>query len=129
MHFFLDIQQECMYTLCMRINKTRSKKMELPESVSVLERMRQSRLDKLHRIGPVLAGSLMKRKDQTGYYLTDKVRGKTRTTYVSEEMYAEAKQWNANHKEAKQLLDELSEIQRVLLREEGKAKREPGKDT
>jgi len=88
--------------------------------------MQKNRLARLHRIGPVMAGSLMKRKDQTGYYLTDKMGGKTRTSYVSDEMYEEAKQWNTNYKEAKQLLKELSEIQRVLLREEGKSKRQGG---
>lgn len=113
----------------MRSRKDITPKLELPESVSVLKKMRQHRLDKLRRIGPVMAGSLVKRKDQKGYYLTDKVRGKTRTTYVSDGMYVEAKQWNANHKEAKQLLDELSEIQRALLREEAKSRRQADKDT
>jgi hypothetical protein len=97
--------------------------MELPEGKGRLERMRDARLSKLRQIGPVLAGSLSKRKDQSGYYLTDKVSGKTRTMHVSEQMYEAAQEWNDNHKKAKELLEELSEIQRALIRAEGRDRR------
>jgi hypothetical protein len=36
------------------------------------------------------------------------------------------REWNENHKEAKQLLEELSEIQRALFRAEVKGRREAG---
>jgi len=72
-------------------------------------------LEKLQGMGAVLAGSLVKNKG-TGYVLTDKVRGKTRTMYISEQMYEQAKEWNEHHREAKKLLQDLSEIQRELIR-------------
>ena len=97
--------------------------MELPEGKGRLERMRDGRLAKLREIGPVLAGSLSKRKDQRGYYLTDKVAGKTRTVHVSEQIYESAREWNENHKKAKRLLEELSEIQRALIRVEQRQSR------
>ena len=95
--------------------------MDLPEGKGRLERMREARLAKLREMGAVLAGSLSKRKDQSGYYLTDKVGGKTRTMHVSERMYPSVMEWNENHKRAKELLEELSEIQRALLRAEMQA--------
>jgi len=97
--------------------------MDLPEGRGQLLRMQEARLQKLREIGPVLAGSMAKRKNQAGYYLTDKVEGKTRTMHVSERAYEDARRWNENHKEAKRLLDELSEIQRALIKAEAKEAR------
>jgi hypothetical protein len=87
----------------------------LPITYTALLRMRDSILEKNRVMGPVLAGSLVKNKG-TGYVLTDKVRGKTRTMYIAEQMYEQAKVWNERHREAKRLLQELSEIQRELIR-------------
>lgn len=87
----------------------------MPTTYSALLKMRDSILEKERGMGPVLAGSLVKNKG-TGYVLTDKIRGKTRTMYISEQMYEQAKVWNENHREAKKLLQELSEIQRELIR-------------
>lgn len=92
--------------------------MDLPKTKGVLRRMRDARLRKLHDIGPCLAGSLVKFPNHNSLYLTDKLQGKTRTIYIPLDRLEEVKVWNANHKKAKQLLDELSQIQRALLVEE-----------
>jgi hypothetical protein len=91
---------------------------ELPASTSVLRKMKEMRLSKLRKIDAVLAGTLVKRKNQGGYNITDKVNGKTRTVHISEGTYERAKAWNENHREAKRLLQELSEIQRGLMKAE-----------
>lgn len=97
--------------------------MELTDNQARLIQMRETRQKRLRELGPVMAGSLVRRKDQSGYYLTDKVHGKTRTAHVSEQMYEQAKEWNSNHREAKLLLEELSEIQRALLKIESRMTR------
>jgi hypothetical protein len=97
--------------------------MKLPRSRSLLRRMRDARLRRLGRLGPMLGGSLVKMPKHTSLYLTDKHRGKTRTMYIPLAWLEEAKQWNATFKKAKKLLGELSEIQRKLLREEIAARR------
>jgi len=100
--------------------------MELPDSPRILERMRDHRLEKLHQIGPVLGGSLVRFAKHNSLYLTDKVKGKTRTLYIPLDRLEEVKAWNANHKEAKRLLTELSKIQRALLRAESGRDRPSG---
>ncbi len=97
--------------------------MRLPKSPTLLRRMRQARLRRLRAVGFVLAGSLVRFPGHTSLYLTDKVRGKTRTLYIPLNRLDEVKQWNANYKLAKKLLAELSEIQRRLLVAEIAARR------
>jgi len=92
--------------------------MRLPRSCSLLRRMRDARLRRLGRLGPMLGGSLVKMPRHSSLYLTDTHRGKTRTMYIPLARLEEVKQWNATFKEAKTLLRELSQIQRTLLREE-----------
>ena len=89
--------------------------MDIQGTPSQLRRTRNARLKELGRIGPVLAGSLVEFPKHSSLYLTDKVAGKTRTLYVPLDRLEEVKVWNANHKKAKQLLEELSELQRRLL--------------
>lgn len=90
----------------------------------VLLRMRDERLAKLGRLGPMVAGSVVKAKDKRAWYLTDKVNQKTRTVCLTEELYEEALNWNAAHREAKRLLQELSDIQRALIALKLQAERE-----
>ena len=92
--------------------------MRLPKSLSLLRRMRDARLRELGRQGPMLAGSLVVLPRHSSRYLTDKVAGKTRTLYVPLKRLTEVTVWNQHHKKARQLLTELSEIQRAILRTE-----------
>ena len=97
--------------------------MRLPKSPTILKRMRQGRLGRLRALGFLLAGSLVAMPRHHSLYLTDKVRGKTRTLYIPLDRLDEVKRWNAEHREGRRLLAELSEIQRALLREEIRASR------
>jgi len=89
--------------------------MRLSSSPTILKQMRQARLRRLRRLGFVLAGSLVSQPKHTSRYLTDPVRGKTRTLYIPLDRLDEVKTWNAEYREGKRLLRELSAIQRALL--------------
>jgi len=92
--------------------------MRLPQSPSILRRMRDARLRQLQALGPMLGGSLVRFPHHSSLYLTDKYRGKTRTLYIPPHRLQEVQQWHASFVAAKKLLAELSEIQRKLLRVE-----------
>ena len=57
------------------------------------------------------------------YYLTDKVKNKTRTECVPAELVEQCREWNENYKRAKALLEELDAIQRAILQGEIEASR------
>ena len=97
--------------------------MKLPRARGVLRKMSQSRLRRLRTLGPFLAGSLVSLPKHNSRYLTDKVGQTTRTLYIPLARLREVKRWNADFKKARQLLRELSEIQRSLLRAEIEAAR------
>lgn len=97
--------------------------MRLPKSPTVLRHLRRARLRRLRNIGFVLGGSLVHFPGHTSRYLTDKVGGKTRTLYIPLSRLEEVKEWNQNHKVAKRLIAELSEIQRKLFLAEIRARR------
>ncbi len=92
--------------------------------------MVDARLKKLGKIGPFIAGSLYIKARACGYknckctkgflhesyYLTDKVNGKTRTVYIPREMEEEVKQWAAEYQRIKKIIEEVSNLQRVIIR-------------
>ena len=92
--------------------------MRIPKSQSLLRRMRDARLRELGRLGPMLGGSLVAFPGHSSRYLTDKVAGKTRTLYVPLGRLKEVKEWNQSWRKARQLLGELSRLQRAILRQE-----------
>jgi hypothetical protein len=96
---------------------------KLPKARGVLRRMSQARLRRLRRIGPCLAGSLVRQPGHRSRYLTDKVRGKTRTLYIPLDLLDEVRRWNDHFKEARKLLQELTAVQRALLVAEIEARR------
>lgn len=89
--------------------------MNLPKSLALLKRMRGTRLRALRGSGFVIAGSLVSFPAHRSMYLTDKVKGKTRTLYIPLDRLEEVRQWNENHKRARRLISELSKIQRAIL--------------
>jgi len=92
--------------------------------------MRDARVRKLTQIGPVLAGSLVQiakhcgrpgcrchsGHKHVGWYLTRSVAGKTQTTYVPQELWEEVHGWIQAHRRLKQLVSEISELNRALIR-------------
>ena len=92
--------------------------MRIPKSMSLLRRMRDARLRQLGRLGPMLGGSLVVFPGHSSRYLTDKAAGKTRTLYVPLGRLKEVERWNKNWQAARQLTQELSQLQRAILRKE-----------
>ena len=92
--------------------------MRIPKSLSLLRRMRDARLRQLGRLGPMIGGSLVVFPGHRSRYLTDKVAGKTRTRYIPLGRLKEVERWNRSWRKARQLLRELSELQRAILRAE-----------
>jgi len=104
--------------------------MKVPKHPTLIRRMRDARVKKLARVGPLLAGSLVqiakhcgragchcqKGEKHVGWYLTRSVKGKTQTTYVPLGMLEEVQGWIQEHRHLKKLIAEISELNRALIR-------------
>lgn len=104
--------------------------MNVPEHPTLIRRMRDARVKKLARLGPVLAGSLVRipkhcgrpgcrcqrGEKHVGWYLTRSIKGKTQTTYVPLEMLEEVQGWIREHHRLKELIAEISALNRALIR-------------
>ena len=104
--------------------------MKIPEHPTLIRRLRDARVAKLVARVPVLSGSLVriakhygrvgyhcqKSKKHVNWYLTRPVHGKTQTTYVPQELVAEVQGWIAEQRRIKQLVAEISELNRALIR-------------
>lgn len=103
-------------------------------------RQRQARLKEIQNIGPFIAGSMVKIAHTCGnsnckcargekhvnYYLTYKEKRKTRTKYIPVAMEEEVKKWTEEYKRLKKLIEEVSELQKKIIKRYGvekKAKR------
>ena len=92
--------------------------------------MRDARVRRLARIGPVMAGSLVQiakhcgrqgchcqsGQKHVGWYLTRSVAGKTQTTYVPQELRKDVQGWIEAYRRLKQLIAEISDLNRALIR-------------
>ena len=116
--------------------------MRVPEHPTLIRRMRDARVKKLAQAGPLMAGSLVRiakhcgragchcqtGQKHVGWYLTRSVNGKTQTTYVPQEMREEVHGWIQEHRRVKQLIQEISELNRALIRTQvGERKRRAGR--
>ena len=96
--------------------------MRIPEHPTLIQRMLEARLKKVATTRPALAASLVTIAKHcgrpgchcltgglkhTGHYLTCKIDGKTRTTYVPQDLLPEVRSWIDNHRRLKQLLHEI----------------------
>src|SRR5947199_6335527 len=105
--------------------------MRVPEHPTLIRRMLDSRLAKLGTAKPVLAASLAQITKHCGraachcrqggprhaaWHLTFKVKGKTRTVYVPNDLLDEVRAWLAEHKRLKALLQEAHELTVALVR-------------
>lgn len=104
--------------------------MKIPAHPTLIRRLRDARVAKLVAQVPVLAGSLVciakhcgragchcqTAEKHVGWYLTRPVHGKTQTTYVPQELVREVQGWIAEHRRLKQLVAEISELNRALIR-------------
>lgn len=83
-------------------------------------RARQATLRQIAQLGPFLEGSLSPFPrpgcTQSGWHLTFKQRGRTRTLYVPMELVAEVKQWTLNYRHLKRLIRQVTRHSRALIR-------------
>ena len=106
-------------------------------STGVLESRRDARIRELASVGPLLQGSLTKIRVSCGnlncrcargekhhsHILTKKVRGKTKSLYVPVDMVEEVRGWIEEHRRAKRLLKEISELNEKIIRAHVSTKR------
>jgi hypothetical protein len=106
--------------------------MHIPEHPTLIRRMLDSRLKKLHTSSPVLAASLSAYAHRcgraacrchhggpwhTGQHLTfNGPNNKTRSVYVPKDLLPEVQAWIAEHKRLKQLLQEIHLLSVALVR-------------
>jgi hypothetical protein len=104
--------------------------MRIPTHPTHIRRMRDARVRQLAQIGPVLAGSLVQiakhcgrpgcrcqsGHKHVGWYLTRSVAGKTQTTYVPQDLRKEVHGWIQAYRRLKELIAEISELNRALIR-------------
>lgn len=64
----------------------------------------------------VLMGSVVKSPTQSGFYLTDKLEGKTVTRYLRKSIRKEAQQMTQNHRKVRALLRQLSAVNFEILK-------------
>jgi hypothetical protein len=64
----------------------------------------------------LLMGSVVKSPTQSGYYLTDKVEGKTVTRYLRKSIRREAQQMTKNHRRIRGLLRQISAVNFEILK-------------
>jgi hypothetical protein len=114
--------------------------MRFQRNVKFYTMQRDARLKDINNIGPFIAGSMVKIAHTCGnpnckcargdkhenYYLTWKVKQKTRTKYIPVDMEGEVRNWTEQYKRLKKLIAEVTELQRKIIKQHGvekKAKR------
>ena len=111
--------------------------MNVPKHPTLIRRMRDARVKKLAHIGPLMAGSLVRiakhcgrpgchcqtGEKHLGWYLTRRHQGRTQTTYVPVDMVEEVRSWIEAHRKLKQLISEISDLNRALVRTHVAAKK------
>ena len=110
--------------------------MKTPSHPTLIRRFRDARVKRLAASGPLLAGSLVRiakhcgregcrcqpverggrGQKHVGWYLTRYHAGKTQTTYVPVDMVKEVRAWVKEHRRVRQLVQEISELNRTLIR-------------
>ena len=104
--------------------------MKIPRQAALARRRRDARVKQLARAGPLLAGSLVRiakhcgragcrcqrGEKRVGWYLTRYHAGKTRTTHVPVDLVEEVRAWVKEHRRVRRLAQEISELNRALIR-------------
>ena len=105
--------------------------------MSRFETRRDAKLKKLGKLGPMVAASLCRRMVTCGnprckcargekhesWCLTYKVRGKTKTVHVPRDMVEEVEKWVKEHRRAKEILSEISDLGVRIIKHHVPAKR------
>ncbi len=98
---------------------------------SQLQAKRRSLLHQIHNLGPWIEGTLVITARKCGkdncachrqgpkhpvLFVTWKEAGKTVSLYIPRQLEAEVKQWTENYKRLKELIRQVSEVQRQMVR-------------
>ena len=98
--------------------------MKIPKHPTLIRRHLDARLKEFKADGPFVAASLVAFRRKCGqpgchcqsgeghlaHHLTYKVKGKTRSVYVPQDLLAEVQQWVSEHKRLKPLMHHISNL-------------------
>ena len=105
--------------------------MPIEKNINMLTRMRDARIKKLADAQPFIAGTVVEYEKVCGAPKCKCARGekhkaqhltykdenqKTVSVYIPADMLEEVKQWTEEHKRIKDLLQQISDLQREILR-------------
>jgi hypothetical protein len=105
--------------------------MDMNDQRLTLEQKRKGLMDRLHKIGPFVIGSVVHVERICGktncacrkggpkhpaMFVTWKQDGKTVTLYVPRKLEKEVEEWVENYKKAKELLGQISDAQKNIIR-------------
>jgi hypothetical protein len=104
--------------------------MSLPKHPTLIRRSLEARRKALQAQGPVLAASLVtirrvcgnprcrcaRGQRHAGFYLTQREKGKTKTTYVPVDLVPEVRQWIQEYRRLKGLIAEITQLSLSLVR-------------
>ena len=105
--------------------------MRMPKSVNTLKRQIEAKIRSLGEAGTFMSGSLIQKrwkcakpecicnrtgKLHTGYAVTSKVKGKTRSVYVPVSMVDEVKGWVKEYKRVQKVMKEINALAEQVIR-------------
>ena len=121
-----------------RVYTTHMNKYRMKINIAWLKRKRDSLIRQLAGIGPFVDGSMVVVKRRCGnkrckcyikdekhesYYLHYKEKGVTKAVYIPVDLEDTVKQWNDNHRKLKEIVAEVSGIDKEIIRRHVKEKR------
>lgn len=105
--------------------------MRMPKSINTLKRQIDAKIRSLGEAGTFMSGSLIQKrwkcakpdcicnrtgKLHTGYAVTSKVKGKTRSVYVPVSMVDEVKGWVKEYKRIQKVMKEINALAEQVIR-------------
>ena len=104
--------------------------MSLPKHPTLIRRSLEARRKALQARGPVLAASLVtirrvcgnrrcrcaRGQRHAGFYLTQRQKGKTQTTYVPVDLVPQVRQWIQEYRRLKSLIAQMTQLSLSLVR-------------
>ena len=105
--------------------------MRMPKSINTLKRQIDAKIKSLGEAGTFMSGSLIQKrwkcakpdcicnrtgKLHTGYAVTSKVKGKTRSVYVPVSMVDEVKVWVKEYKRIQKVMKEINVLAEQVIR-------------
>lgn len=108
---FIEVKE--VYLNVLRSQKGLDKPMSAQQKL--LKRQRDLK-KKISAALDILMGSVVKSPSQSGFYLTDKLDGKTVTRYLRKSIRREAQDMTKNHRKVRGLLRQISAVNFEILK-------------